>query len=1011
MFVCFFGLSQEGEFRATIVNDPFNPTPSNLVPGTPINLRLEISGYPNWCAYTPFGYPSPQSHLSFRLNFYAVDVNTNQEYFLHTQKFVFNVPNGETTWTGNNPVITSSFTVHPCIPTGDYTLKAHVVSLTQFDGCATKPDDDFYPFSSSSSDVYIGATDITDNQLYWCSFMGEDIYRTELCNDQTQNTAGSAVDCWLYDIIGFHVDNPNAGSLSASINVIAHQCPTTFDLQAVVSGGTPAFQYDWFYANMNSPNIQSIGTEYNYVIVTDAEGCKAMAEVDLGAASHFDYPHGVLITSSGQQLDDDNGDGIIRIKGAIKIAENVNYSINNIQFSAIQFIDAFNWEDDARFYTKSGIWLAQKSTLTINDMLITNVPTCGNMWQGIKVQGHATNRQQGAKLVLNNTTIEHAHIGVNSGDYKISKNTQTAYILNGIVEATNSTFRNNNIGINFADSHGENMPSFVLNCDFICDAPLLENAKYHGNGSSVFINLINTRSLPIKACNFTGNLAFTEELRGTAIRSYNSNYRVTSGFVAAILTPNVFTNLSRGIDIYSSGSLTDVVQVKDNRFYGVMQGITASNSNFDEISFNEFLIPEGLPDLHSWGLNLQACDGFMVTENIFNTLPNSNFSYTYGNISRNISETGGQVYRNQFPGLFQVATQTEQKSTSLQMTCNTYLNENRYDWAITSGNIFAQGTTSIPAGNQFFTCTSNDESQIFKNNVVPAFDYYCFSQAEFHPTCYSNGVNLEFPGVEFGSSNCTQQVELPAGFILGGGNSNAPGKGKGNNNGLTNAEYNQLKARKIRQDLREGNLNGVIGLIANSTDQKDIKKLVPTYLAIGDCIKARQKLNQIDRSTTEGNEFYLLHDVLVNACAYGRKLKDLNQQEIDQVEQIKNNSNTRIKTGAESVLALKNENQYLRYAEPIVTSSQLQEQNAISSKDEKESSFIVYPNPSEGEVSIQTSIEKGTLQIVDALGRVHVTKIISDKETLNLKLETGIYIISFVDELGNVEPKQLFIQK
>jgi len=213
------------------------------------------------------------------------------------------------------------------------------------------------------------------------------------------------------------------------------------------------------------------------------------------------------------------------------------------------------------------------------------------------------------------------------------------------------------------------------------------------------------------------------------------------------------------------------------------------------------------------------------------------------------------------------------------------------------------------------------------------------------------------------------------------------------------------------QVLRNGHLNGVLSLIQNSTDQKDIKKLVPTYLAIGDCIKARQKLNLIDRSTVEGNEFYLLHDILVNACQYGRKLKDLNQQEIDQVEQIKNNSNTRVKTGSESVLALKNDSQYLRDAEPLVASSQIQTQNEIEAKNEKESSFVVFPNPSKGEVNIQTSLDNGVLQIVDALGRVHFAKSIVDKEVLNLKLETGIYIIHFVDELGNEETKQLFIQK
>ncbi|MGV3632205.1 MAG: T9SS type A sorting domain-containing protein [Bacteroidota bacterium] len=1017
LFVCIYGQSQEGEFRATIVNDPQNPTPPILVPGTPINLRLNIQGgRPNNCDQIPFGYTSAQSHLSFRLNFYAVDVNTQEEYFLHTQKFTFLVPDGQLYWT-SDPV-TSTFTVHPCIPTGDYTLKARIVSLTQYDGCGSAPgDEDYSPYSLSSSDVYLGATDVTDNQLYWCTFMGEDIYRDELCNDPVQNVMGSAVDCSLYNILAFHVDNVNAGSIAASINVITHECPTFFDLEAVVSGGTPAFHYQWFLGTGDFSTVSVNGTYYNNVIVTDAQGCMVMAEVDLGQYSYMDYPHGVTISSNNQSLADLNQDGIIRIKGAIKVAQNVNYSIDNTDFSAIQFVDAFDWEDDARFYTKSGIWLAQKSSLEINNMLLTDVPSCHNMWQGIQVLGHATNRQLGAKLILNNTTIEHAHVAVNSGDVTSRRNMQpNNFVLNGIVEATNTTFKNNNISINFSDSHGESTSSFVQKCNFMCDAPLIDVAKYHGKGSSIFINLINTRSLPIKASTFTGSLLFTEEARGTGIRSYNSNYRVTSGFVSAVLTPNVFDNLSKGIDIYSSGSLTDVVQIKDNRFSGTMQGITANNSNFDEISYNTFEIPEGRANYHSWGINLQACSGFMITENNFIAWPSNDFSYTYGNISRNISLTLGEVYKNQYQGRFNVATQAEQKNTLLSMKCNKYVDDSNFDWAVTSGILATQGTfsttvTTLPAGNEFATCNTSDASQIFKATSVPTFIYNTHSN--IIPICYSGGVTITDCQMPKTGASCPAQADLPSGFVLhGNGNANGPGNGNGSNNGLSNAEYNRLKAKKIRQDLRDGNLNGVLGLIVNSTDQSDLKLLVPTYLALGDCVKARQKLNQIDRTNTEGNEFYQLHDVLVNACASGRKLKELNTQEITQIENMEHNSNTRVKNNAEAVLAYKNEKQYLRFAEGLASSSAIGQDQVINEINQKQSSFEIYPNPSEGEIKLQMQAGFfGNITICDILGRVYVNENLEENNSFLAELEAGHYIVRFTDLNGKTESKQLFIKK
>ena len=81
---------------------------------------------------------------------------------------------------------------------------------------------------------------------------------------------------------------------------------------------------------------------------------------------------------------------------------------------------------------------------------------------------------------------------------------------------------------------------------------------------------------------------------------------------------------------------------------------------------------------------------------------------------------------------------------------------------------------------------------------------------------------------------------------------------------------------------------------------------------------------------------------------------------------------------------------------------------------EFESSFNVYPNPSSGQISINTSALNGNqmLQIIDLNGRIIISKAIAGNAIveLNLSLELGTYFISLTNEDGNRKIQRLIIQ-
>jgi hypothetical protein len=73
-------------------------------------------------------------------------------------------------------------------------------------------------------------------------------------------------------------------------------------------------------------------------------------------------------------------------------------------------------------------------------------------------------------------------------------------------------------------------------------------------------------------------------------------------------------------------------------------------------------------------------------------------------------------------------------------------------------------------------------------------------------------------------------------------------------------------------------------------------------------------------------------------------------------------------------------------------------------------SFTVYPNPTNSSLTINTSVNYTSIQIVNTLGQLAFTK--EKSASLNVSsLPSGIYFIQLVDTKGSLIGKEKFVKE
>ncbi|MDD2636732.1 MAG: S8 family serine peptidase [Bacteroidales bacterium] len=398
----------------------------------------------------------------------------------------------------------------------------------------------------------------------------------------------------------------------------------------------------------------------------------------------------------------------------------------------------------------ANIFVEQGGHLIIDGATLTSL--CDdNLWSGISVYGDKnlsqTTTNQGKITVKNNAIIENAETAIRtweSGDYNTT---------GGIINASNSTFRNNKRSIEFiayknmitSTIEASNI-SYFTNCSFTIDNN--NNFSQSGVSFTTHVSMWGVNKIPFRGCTFENITTFNGTERGKAITSSSAGFTVTRHCSGQLVdcdclgteTFSSFNGFSKAIDAYNSGSnYTFTVSKAD--FTETYKGIIVEGINDFSITECDFdlSVNQMFPLNSPSGIELFNSSGFKIEANLFYT---NNISYISGFnctgiYANNLGISENLIYRNEFKNLW-VGTgatgingSTGIKITGLQYQCNTYDNV-LHDIRV-YGNIRANlGSASKGADNSFI------------NRYYPEIDcsgssfaYYCSNTPDFIPTVHS----------------------------------------------------------------------------------------------------------------------------------------------------------------------------------------------------------------------------------------------------------------------------------
>ncbi len=1044
LFLPYCVLAQtEGSFQAIFKNVPENQTTVSLSAGAdflPVSYQLNP-------AFIPFHDQTGYSNVLFTVEFYLADINNPQNrYFLSSENYQSEGANGlagqywSVTGTAqrNLPV--------PCsVPSGTYHLVLRVTDIQSYAGfeasdvfirisditsgstseCSYLPSGNGFPAGIYNPCELSALTTVNvnniPNALSGITFSsttsncaqnngsatalptgGSGNYTYSWSNQQSGQTA-SGLSAGNYSVT--ITDNNSGCSVSEDI-LIENAYTLDFDFTETQScaydegyvgvnvlNGQAPFQYNW-----NSGHTVALieqAAPGNYVIdITDANGCVASGSILHEQALqdyHFDYPDGLTISSDGEQIEDIDGDGFIRIRGVLRFTDNVEYDLTD---KNLQFARDLEMDIPDLGMTHSGVIVDRGATLNADNCQFSGVDLCDAMWEGIQVWGGNSTVPNGS-LTITNSLIRDAHTAISAHRKNLPFGIFQEYG-SGNVQSENNEFINNAISFSFMGTGNGSTPvtntSVVRACTFTCDDLLTDASEYPNSGIICFIRLNRVKGPKFLANTFTGNDNFDPAQRGTGIRSYNAQFTLQSGYVGVVGTgsapvPNTFVNLTKGVDIYSVGGTTLPIHISDNRFTDVQQGITSNGSNFDEITYNDFFVPAGSSALHSWGINLYNCSGFLTSENMFTT--NGTSDYTYGLISRNSVLTGSRHYRNRFTGNFYAATQLEANNGGLQLQCNTYNGENTYDWAITSGSIGNQGTCGasvLGANNYFNDCIPGSDSQIFAAANVPLFYYRTSSLNQ--PTCVStNVVSVTCPYVASYESDCQPILDNPCANC---GETSLTEMIEEYRDSKDNTRRSILKTFIIRSCVKNGDLNAITEFLEPSSKLEDLELIIPTYIRLARYDDALRKIHFAEQlyPKAELQPYF----ILANLYKQGLPLSELSTDARMTLKELATGGNVT----AQAILTEYDQNDMLRFAEMIPESEKKLSGNGM----QESSEFSVYPNPSEGSIFVRFGFQAGQeIRIDDMTGRTqHFEKISKTMPLLQIEnLPSGVYLVNILE--------------
>ncbi len=382
---------------------------------------------------------------------------------------------------------------------------------------------------------------------------------------------------------------------------------------------------------------------------------------------------------------------IVRVQTELRIPTGKTIQMVNMEF---------------RFSELGKLIIEPGAKLILTNTTLTSMDCEGLMWPGVELQGNSsvnqsTTTNQGHIILQSNSEINNAHIGISVYGRDASNNivlTKTG----GLIQATNSIFRNNIMDIDYRAYNFHNYGSF-RNCQFLTDA-----AIKNGSFPSKHVLMYHVDGIGFYGCDFKNTTVglYPNQNRGFGIQSTDAKYKVsyycTSSFPLGTPCPdaykdgNVFENLFFGIEAVAANSFY-TIDIRYNDFINNTRGMYLGGIDYAIVVNNDVNVAQ--PIGYSYGLYLDNCTGYKVENNNFNTLFNTS---TYGAIVVNSNDGGttadaNEIYRNTFDGFdysataalanVQMSNGNQVTNTGLTFRCNSFNDSKNFDILTTLGGI------------------------------------------------------------------------------------------------------------------------------------------------------------------------------------------------------------------------------------------------------------------------------------------------------------------------------------
>ncbi len=577
----------------------------------------------------------------------------------------------------------------------------------------------------------------------------------------------------------------------------------------------------------DDPNSQTTQTAIGLspgtysVTATDAAGNTRTMSVNVD----FNPANVITIFNSPPITGNVTWTGIVDLIGEVIVERGGVLTINcaNVFFSP-DIVTEFDID-----YMRSRITVKEGGVLIIDNSYLGGGLLTQTPFDGIEVWGDPNQPQttglsgaQGLVIIRNNSEIANANIAIQCERTPL-QNATFLPTFGGVIQASNSTFRNNNLTI-FARNYIGNSSSFYLNCNFIYDG----GSTYTYSPTSSFQEMEFIHLDNINGVNFLGNNLFRSNTvdfsdpndRGTAINSFDSEYKVLGA---------EFRDLNRGINASASNSIM-ALDIRNNEFNNVARGIFIKGIDYSKIEDNVFNITPNL-NPQPYGLYMLETTGYSIKNNVFNGIDPTIGLYIENTAGHNAFATN-MFNLNIFNGLefgsFANGTNGKQfdGSKGLKVKCNSY---NNTKWSLLTtvapGISIQQGsslTNSSPAGNTFTTSCIALWGQLFNlaasGPSTNSYDYWYHSS----PVQYVPDGNCVTSGFVF-PMNSNQAFTINSCSTLTGG-----GGGGGSSSSTKQAILdNNIAIGDLEIMLDNGNSTGLVSMIKQkSLSDIDIQKLL-----------------------------------------------------------------------------------------------------------------------------------------------------------------------------------------